>query len=186
MDFEREQKQIVDTVKGERKEGIIRAWNKYNGDVACRIILGHIRSHLPKGYKVVGPNVYIEGIPNELDLLVVTDVAIPRDFTNAYSPDVVSCLIEVKASGYFNKSEPGKYRSLFEGFTQKFPHVRCIYLTIRERGKPKNPYSKNYAGDMKDELEPKFRTFTLSDSRTGKPEIGQWKDFINYLQQSLS
>ena len=74
MEFSEEQKEILDlSDKLDKIHG--RSWAKYKGDVINRKIVELINRHLVKSeYKAVGPSVYIEKYPLELDTLIVNKV----------------------------------------------------------------------------------------------------------------
>jgi len=188
-DFEIEQAEILDLIKSKerRTEGgeVTRfRWNKFNGDLACRVVKEFLRKHLPKEVKVVGPNVYIEGYPAEFDLLLVTENALPAAFTSAYRNDDVRFIIEVKSHGYMSREFPSKLISEFGAVRERYKNVNCTYLTIRETWNPKREGSISYVRELKKVLEPQYRVFCLAESRTHKIVAGQWREFVNHLMSS--
>ena len=185
-DFETEQADIVKIIKTkegrtESGEGTKFRWNKFNGDLACRVVKEFLRKHLPKQVKVVGPNAYIEGYPTEFDLLVVTESALPAAFTSAYRSDDVRFVIEVKSHGYMNRGFPSKLLSEFEAIRERYKNVNCTYLTVRETWNPKRAASISYIRQLKNVLEPKYRVFCLAESRTQELIPGQWGQFVNHV-----
>jgi len=135
--FETEQADIVEVIESRerRSEGLEEnglRWDKYNEDLACRVVKEFLKKHLPKEVKVVGPNVYIDGYPTEFDLLLVTEDAIPAAFTNAYRDRDVRFIIDVKSHGYTDLEFPSKLLSEFETLTERYKNLNCTYLTIRE------------------------------------------------------
>jgi len=63
MAFEEEQEEIlgrIDNITVEGKRGI---WDRYNGDVCCRVIKEYAQRYIPKSWKIVGPNVYADTLP---------------------------------------------------------------------------------------------------------------------------
>lgn len=187
--FDIEQADIVKTVKdnerrsensGEKKF----RWNKYNGDLACRVINEFLRKHMPTDLKIVDPNAFIDGYPTELDLLMVTGSTIPRAFTNAYRNEEVRFVIEVKSHGYMQREFPTILLSEFEALRSRFPNVNCTYVTVRETWNPKRETSISYVRELKKTLEPRYRVFCLAESRTHELIAGQWQEFVNHLTSS--
>ena len=186
-DFDIEQKEIVEIIRSKERRsetsGGRFAWNKFNGDLACRVVKEFLRKHLPKQVKVVGPNVYIDGYPTEFDLLLVEENAIPAAFTNAYSNRDARFVIEVKSHGYMRRDFPEHLLSQFTDLQTQYPNVNCTYLTIRETWNPKRDDSISYVRELKKVLEPHFRVFCLAESRTHELIPGQWREFVNHLAE---
>jgi len=185
-DFEREQADIVNTIKSkERRTEETREtrfqWNKFNGDLACRVVKEFLRKHLPRQVKAVGPNAYIDGYPTEFDLLIVTEDAIPAAFTNAYLDSEVRLVIEVKSHGYMNRDFPSKLLTEFQTIQGRYKNVNCTYLTIRETWNTKGESSISYLRELKKVLEPKYQVFCLAESRTQELIPGQWRQFVNHV-----
>jgi hypothetical protein len=187
-DFEIEQADIVRTIKEKERRtesvgGAKFRWNKFNGDLACRVVKQFLKKHLPHYVKVVGPNAYIEGYPSEFDLLLVAESAIPAAFTNAYCEDEVRFVIEIKSHGYMDREFPSRLLEEFEALQEHYKNVKCTYLTIRETWNPKREGSISYVRELKKVLEPKYQVFCLAESRTHEIIPGQWRQFINYVTQ---
>jgi len=184
--FESEQAEIVSVIEGRERrfEGVEEngsQWNRFNGDVACRVVKEFLKKHLPKELKVVGPNVYIDGYPTEFDLLLVTEDAIPAAFTNAYRERDVRFIIQVKSPGYMDLEFPSKVLSEFEAITERYKNLNCTYLIIRETSNRDREASISYMEELKKVLEPKYRVFSLAESRTQGIIPGQWRQFVNHV-----
>ncbi len=179
-----EQQEIVSTIRTSEKRaatsgGRKYSWNKFNGDLVCRVVKVFLKHRLPSNLKLVGPNVYIDGYPTEFDLLLVNQNAIPRAFTNAYRNEEVRFVIEVKSHGYMRHDYPQKLLCDFDALRRYYPNINCVYLTIRETWKTTKSGSISYVEDMKRTLEPKYRAFCLAESRTQEIVPGQWREFVN-------
>lgn len=190
-DFDNEQAEIVNVIKSKERRsggvgGITFQWNKFNGDLACRVVKEFLRKHLPRHVRLVGPNVYIEGYPTEFNLLVVAENAIPEAFTNAYRDNEVWFVIKVKSHGYMNGEFPSKLLSEFEAIRQHYGHVNCAYLTIFETLHPEEKASISYIRELKKVLEPKYRAFCLSEPATQEVIPGQWRQFVSYITENSS
>ncbi|MGA2625653.1 MAG: hypothetical protein ABSF63_01145 [Candidatus Bathyarchaeia archaeon] len=185
-DFDVEQAEIIKIIEGkERRTPESSAgkfvWNKFNGDLVCRVVKEFLRKHLSKQVRVVGPNAYIDGYPAEFDLLLVTGSAIPAAFTNAYRDGDVRFVIEVKRHSYMAPEFPERLLSQFNTLRKQYPNVDCTYLTIRETWNPKKTDPISYVGNLRRVLEPQYRVFCLAESRTQEIVSGQWREFVNHL-----
>lgn len=100
--FEEEQMEILKVIEGNMRLGG-RAWNKYNGDVCCRIVKEYVEKYVSKDCKVVGPHVYAKGIPTKFDLSIVDKNAMPERYVNAYPVESIRCIIEVKKRGLYGR-----------------------------------------------------------------------------------
>jgi hypothetical protein len=185
-EFEIEQADIVRTIRDKERRtetagGTKFSWNKFNGDLACPVVKQFLKKRLPRNFKLVGPNAYIEGYPTEFDLLLVTESAIPAAFTNAYQEDEVRFVIEVKSHGYMDREFPSRLLKEFETVQARYKNVSCAYLTIRETWNPKREGSISFVRELKKVLEPKYQVFCLAESRTHELIPGQWRQFVNHL-----
>ena len=185
MIFEREQEEILETI--EKAVGELGTpWNKYKGDVCCRVIQKYARKYIPKDQKIVGPNVYADGLPSEYDLFLLDKAIRPKKYTNAYPLESVHCAIEIKKRGiYGGRKNLGaaikKIRENFNLLIKENPKVKCAYLTVQEVWKPRKKGSIDYLKETREKLRP-FKVFALKESRSRKPLEGQWKRFIDYLR----
>jgi hypothetical protein len=184
-DFDIEQKEIVEIIRTkERSEtsgGMGFEWNKFNGDLACRVVKEFLRRRLPNKLKVVGPNVYVDGYPTEFDLLLVTESAIPAAFTNAYSHGDVRFVIEIESHGYMSHDSPEPLLSQFTALQMQAPNVNCTYLMVRETWNSRTDDSISCGNELKKVLEPRYRVFCLTESGTHELIPGQWREFVNHL-----
>ena len=184
-EVEDEQAEILKVIK-ERVGASGRPWNKYNGDVCCRIIKKHAEKYVPEGCKIVGPNAYAQGIATEFDLIIVDKDATPKKYTNAYPVESIRYVIEVKKRGIYGghkdlQNTIQRIRKNFTSVTRRNPKTKCAYLTIQEVWKPKRKGSIDYFEETKKGLHP-FKVFALMESRTNKPIEGMLKRFISSLQ----
>ena len=151
MSLNDEQCEILDIINAYCRE-LGKGWNKFKGDVVCRIVQQYIRRHLPSDLKVVGPSVYLEGIPNEFDLLIVDALAKPKKLTASFNPASVHYALEVKKGGVYGPEDPKRISRIFDLVTSRHPHIKCAYLTAEEVYTTKKPSAKNFFKISKDEL----------------------------------
>lgn len=185
MSLENQQMKILRAVE-ESVGPTERAWNKYNGDVCCRIIKEYLEKNISMDCKVVGPNAYVEGLPTEFDLLVVDKGVSPKKYTNAYPVGSVHFVIEIKKRGIYGgrrdlENAVKKIRRNFESVTDINPDVKCFYLTVQEVSKPKRKGSIKYLEETEEGLRP-FEVFALKESRSNKMIKGEWKRLIDYIE----
>ncbi len=80
-DFDIEQAEIVKIMKSKERAtetygGKKFGWNKFNGDLVCRVVKEFLRKRLPKQVRIVGPNAYVDGYPVNSILLVQLEVSV--------------------------------------------------------------------------------------------------------------
>ena len=176
--------EIVDTSASKvffSRTGRKFSWNKFNGDVACRVVKSFLERHIAGSLKIVGPNVFIRGYPMEFDLMVVSSQSRPFPFTNSYPGDDVRAVVEVKKKGTgFGKDDLTRLRYRLDSVVRSIPRLRrrILYLTISETSKPRRLGSINYLSKTRKALEPDYGVFCLKDSRTHEILLGQWEGFV--------
>ena len=182
MSLDDEQRELLDIVDAYCRK-LAKGWNKFKGDVVCRIVKEFIERHLPSDLQVVGPNVYLDEIPNELDLLIANTAAKPRKFTSSFEPESVRYALEVKKGGVYSPDQPKRISSIFNSVTSNYPHVKCVYLTVEEVYTTRKPSSKNFFKICKDELNRHGHGFFALRDLRGKrqPIPGEWKRFLNFI-----
>lgn len=182
LSLEDEQREIVDIVDSRCKD-LKRGWNKFKGDVVCRVIKTFIERHATPNLKVIGPNIFLEGFPYEFDLAIACLDAEARDFTSSFEPRNIKCVIEVKKGGVFSPQQPEKISEIFNKVVSKYPHIKCAYLTVEEAIARKRS-SKNFFQISKDELSRHGHGFfALRDLRGERHMIlGEWEKFLNFVE----
>lgn len=166
-----------------------KSWKKYFGDVCCRIFREFLLKEIPEKYKISYPNAYIVGFPTEFDLLILDGDAKPEKYTNAFKPEKVKFVLEIKAHGLFGGSrdlekEIKKIKEKFESINKIYPFIDFVYITYQEVAFPKRIDSIHYLDKTRELLDP-YKVFCLKDSRTGKKIEGEWEKLICYLNQRL-
>ena len=181
------QKEILEIFRRIRFPG--RNATKFNGDVCCRILKHYIEREIGRAFKIVSPNAYIKGHPVEFDLLIVRSKAQPGKYTNAYEPDDVRCVIEVKSKGLVGKKQElgdqiKRIKTAFRAAQKICPKGTFVYFTFRE-AVPKRRGSIQYWKKTVKGLDP-FRAFCMSNSRYKNPPLeGQWEAFVKHLRGCL-
>jgi hypothetical protein len=190
-DFDIEQAEIIKIIESNERRTTESStgkfvWNRFNGDLVCRVVKEFLRKHLSTQVKLVGPNAYIDNYPTEFDLLLVSGSAIPAAFTNAYRDVDVRFVIEVKSHGNMAREFPEQLLSQFNTLSKQYPNVNCTHLTIRETWNPKRVDTISCVGNLQRVLEPQYRVFCLAESRTHEIVAGQWRAFVNHVVANAS
>jgi len=180
-DFENEQAEIVNTVKSKEGLGGVEAkWVKFNEELACRVVKQYLKKHLPSRVRAIGPNVYIEGSPTELDLLLVTENAIPAAFTNAYRPNDVRFVVGIRNHGAAGRSFPPELLIEFETLRERHADLKFAYLAIRVRNRADDV--KGTPGESHGKaVQSGYRAFYLAESQNQEIISGQWQQFVNHV-----
>lgn len=181
-----EQNEILNLVDRLRRPEGTKGWSKFYGDVVSRIIAAYLTRHLPPDYKVIGPDVYIIGLPTEFDLLVADKTATPLEFSSSYSLSQLYSVIEVKMTGIFEKKESfrakaEKIRDKFQPLVKENSNLKCAYIAVEEVS-PIKETSYNYIEETRKALEP-FPFFVLRNNRNKIPYRGQWESFVKFVMQ---
>jgi len=102
---------------------------KFTGALVIEILR---RAFEERGIEVSRPNVYLKGLPFEVDLII------PRrganvEFEILYSPEDVLAVLEIKTSGLFSKEDSSRIGSVFRAVKSINPSIFCAYVTMSER-----------------------------------------------------
>jgi hypothetical protein len=102
---------------------------KFTGALVIEILR---RALEEDGIEASRPNVYLKGLPFEVDLII------PRrganvEFEILYSPEDVLAVLEIKTSGLFSKEDSSRIGSVFRAVKSINPSIFCAYVTISER-----------------------------------------------------
>ncbi len=191
MDFEREQREIRETVNSVLHEHSGVFWGKFQGDVIPRILAHYMAKHIPGGYRTVFPNVFVRDNPIEFDLIIVNYDSRPDPFTSAFPREDVRGVIEVKRIGIIAKQSElkdkiAKIRSNFDSVTLRKARLDCkaAYLSISETINPARPGSIRFGDITRDVMQP-HPAFILYDLGCKRLVEGEWKRFIEYITSDL-
>ncbi len=102
---------------------------KFSGSVTTELIR---QALLDSGVSVSGRDVFIRGLPLEIDLLVISSTARPT-FGILYKPEDVLGCVEVKNAGSFGESTIQTTRKAFAQICAAIPKTQCFYVSVSER-----------------------------------------------------
>ncbi len=89
-----------------------------------------IRTELLKQrFNVSNRDVFIEGIPNELDLLIVQAGKNLKEKI-FYSPDDILVVFEIKFRGAYGEKQKNSIKEIFDNIKRKNENIECIINTI--------------------------------------------------------
>jgi hypothetical protein len=97
--------------------------------------------HIP----VSRPNVYMVGLPTEIDFVIPRKDAQPA-FEILYKPKDILAVLEIKASGLFAKEAASKIGDTFRAVQSIEPSIFCAYVTVSERFSYKHKATKEEVG----------------------------------------
>lgn len=91
-----------------------------------------LRENLVKeGLGVSDRDVFIKGVPNEIDLMILKNKEKP-EHRLIYNPSQVAAVLEIKFSGIFNKEEIPRIQEFFSSVRKVNENIKCIYLVVSE------------------------------------------------------
>jgi hypothetical protein len=102
--------------------------SKYAGAVCVELIKNSLQQC---GIATSSRDVFIDGVPIELDLLLPRYEA-KAQYGLLYKPKDVLAVLEVKNSGSFGQSTIDRIKSNFEIICRSNPQIVCIYVTLTE------------------------------------------------------
>lgn len=149
------------------------------GAIATEIIRQEL---LREGFKVSSRDVYIVGIPYQVDLLICREGALPRWGNLAYPIEDVLAVLEVKAGGIYGEEGLRAVRNRFKSACLQNPGIFCAYITFREREGYKWAATEKRLG---------FPVYTLcwyrgQGKRYEEQYEGDWARFISDLKREAA
>jgi len=102
---------------------------KFAGALTVEIIKHHLENH---GIYVSPRDVFIKGIPIEIDLLIPKKGITP-EYGILYEPQDVLAVLEVKNYGAFGEATVNRIKSNFHRIHRINKKLYCAYVTLMER-----------------------------------------------------
>ena len=146
---------------------------KYSGAITVEFIRLCLLEH---GLNISPRDVFIKGVPIEIDLLVLREGTIPEHGI-LYCPEDVLVALEIKNHGAFGVKTVNRIRNNFITIQKYNKKILCFYVTLLER--------KNYKWAINEETFG-FSAYTLfwhyGSGKNYKVEsTGDWERLINKL-----
>jgi hypothetical protein len=97
------------------------------------------------GLNVSNRDIFIEGVPNELDLLVAKKGTNPEE-NLVYRPDDILAVLEVKFRGSYGKSSVVKIKKVFDSIKAANKSIECYYVSVSENRRYKHRITRDNLG----------------------------------------
>jgi hypothetical protein len=105
---------------------------KYTGSLTVEIIKNALSLSLPLNKIEISPrDVFIRGVPSEIDFLIAKKGAIAQNYL-LYEPSDILWVFEIKNSGSFSKETISTIRNKFQKISNYNREIECFYLTLNE------------------------------------------------------
>jgi hypothetical protein len=101
---------------------------KFGGAVTVEIVRNGLRE---EGIRTSARDVFVKGVPVEIDLIIPHHDAKPTLGDILYDPSEVAVALEIKKSGSYGRKSLTSIRRNFKQLAAN--GVRCAYLTLQER-----------------------------------------------------
>lgn len=165
---------LLDSV-GQARQAFGTKCSKFVGSVTVELLRAAL---LDMGIKLSLRDVFIHGIPVEVDLLLPTPAA-TSDYGLVYQPEDVLAAFEVKNAGAFGESTLSAVRRSFDLIRAVNPRIYCAYVTLAEReGYKWAATKKNIGADV-------FTLFWHNGSMTARhyKSSGDWSRLMDELKR---
>lgn len=171
-----EDREIFETISNAKKDFGIKC-AKFAGTVTVEVIKLALEKH---GILTSPRDVFIKGLPIEIDLLISTREAVP-EHSILYEPQDVLLVLEIKNYGSFGESTISSIKKNFQRIRQLNKEICCAYITLVERKGYKWAISRENTG---------FPSYTLfwhhGSGRNFKIELtGDWKKLLDDINKII-
>lgn len=149
---------------------------KLTGSATCQAIRKHLRN---KAFNISQRDVYIKGIPNEIDLLLLKDYV--NEKMLVYDPKDVLAVFEIKFSGSYGEDSIENTKKLGEKIKGLNKNIRCLYVTLLETKTYKYRITKENTGFNIFEIF--YKKGNLGSKNFKTFNTGDWDRLLNYLKK---
>ena len=152
-----------------------RSINKFSGAITVEVIREALQN---EGIPVSPRDVFIKGVPIEIDLLIPSSSATPQKKI-LYAPEDVLAVLEIKNAGSFGEKTITTTRDNFRRIQEAAPQALCCYVALAER--------RNFKDAVKDENIRPFRAYTLfeHDNSGNYKRTSAWKKLLEDLTEGI-
>ncbi len=153
---------------------------KFVGSLTTELIRKEL---LRQGLNVSNRDVFIEGISNEFDLLILKPDSKPKE-NLLYNPNDVLYCLEIKFRGTYAEKGINTIKNTFDKVKNINDKVKCIYLTISENKKYKYRITKEKLGNKYECFELFTRDTSLEKALKNKilKVTRDWDKFLESLK----
>jgi hypothetical protein len=156
--------------------GSAKLRTKLTGALAAEVVRQHLRLD---GFPVSQRNVFIRGLPSELDLLVTSPGAQP-EHDLIYEPTDVRAVLEIKYSGIYDRDVVPRLRECFAMVRSKCERVFCACVVIYERK------GFRFAANATDLGDPVYTLHWWTGQRENAEDTGEWSNLIHDLSSHIT
>ena len=134
---------------------------------------------IQKGFNVSRRDVFIEGVPYEMDLLVLREGE-PSDCL-LYKPEQVNAVLEVKFRGTYGKDAIKGIKRKFDAVKKVRADIKCLYVTLSENMKYKYRVTSKKLGYPVFELFTRDTPLERALKKKGIKTTGDWNKLIKLI-----
>jgi hypothetical protein len=162
----------INEAKDEFAKSCDRGCGKYSGALTVQLIKQALNRH---GIQTSERDVFIRGVPIEVDLLIPRNGVVPK-YGILYEPEDVLLVFELKNKGVMCTADLERIANIFQKVRTANPDIRCIYLTLSEWIKWKEGVKD---GDG-------FKAFALFWSHGSNfDSTGMWQQALDYIKNTV-
>jgi len=167
-------RELLELINAAKKD-FGRKCSKYAGAVCAELIKHSLSCH---GITVSARDVFIDGVPIEVDLLIARNGVVPKHGL-LYLPEDVRVVLEIKNSGVFEQGAISKIKHNFDAVRERNSAIACVYVTVGELK------GYRYAVTTETLGYPAYTLFWQNSSQHNrKYEVtGQWDGLITELRR---
>ena len=132
-------------------------------------------------FNVSNRDVFIEGVTNELDLLIAKK-GVLAEADLVYDPDDVLAVFEVKFRGSYGKKNIDHIKAVFDSVTSANSKIKCFYLTISENSKYAHRATSTNLGYDCFELLTRDTNLEAALKKGQIKETGEWEKLLETLK----
>jgi len=145
--------------------------NKFVGAVMVEAVKRGLEEN---GILISPQNVFIKGLPIEIDLLMPKKDVVPK-YSILYEPQDVLAALEIRSYGTFGEKAVNSVKKQFEQIKQLNKKIYCAYVTLGERKDYKWVVTEKNIGC------PAFTLFWHTDWEENLECTGDWEKLLKVL-----
>ena len=152
--------------------------DKFTGAITVELLKKKL---IEEGFNVSNRDVYIKGVPYEIDLLILKKGERGKE-NLFYSPKQIAVVFEVKFSGAY-PGDPEKIDKFFNSVKKVNKSIKCVYLAVSEDIKYKYYPEEKKLGDFSCFLLKRDTGLERAKSRNELKITGNWDKLTELLNK---
>lgn len=166
-------------IRKEMKERTKKHPRKFIGALSIELLRKEL---IKEGFNISHRDVYIFGLHNEFDLLVLKKKQKARE-NLLYKPEQVIAVLEIKFSGTYSEDEILNINKIFSSVRKLNKKIKCFYLTISENIKYKYYSKEKKIGDHAFFLFSRETNLKSAIKKGRLRATGDWDKLISYFKK---